>query len=138
MQYLDAISHVNLPATAVAALAMLVLSGLWVSPLLFGRAWIRLSGIRPGDIRPADARRNLLVSVFTSLVASVLIGLVAAHAGQSKPMLFGGIGFLWLFVMLEQLHQTVWQRHPFALFLLQTFRSLAALMAGGAVFYFWS
>lgn len=138
MEYTNALALLNFPAVAVATLAMMLVGMLWVSPFLFGRAWVRLSGIRIGDLRPADARRNFIVALITSFIASALIGLVAAHAGQNKPMLFTGVGFLWLFVMLEQLNQITWQRHPFALFLLQTFRSLASLMAAAAVFYFWS
>lgn len=138
MEYANAIASLNLPAIAVAAFAMLIVGGIWVSPVLFGRAWMRLSGIRLGDIRPADVRRNFIVSLVTSLLSAFLLGLVAAHAGDNSKLLFAGVGFLWLFVMLEQLHQTFWQRQPFALFLLQTFRSLATLMAASTVFYFWS
>lgn len=137
MEYLDAVSILNPLAVGVATLVMLIVSAFWLSPLLFGKAFIRLSGIRPGDIRPADARRNFIVSLITSLFASALLALVAAHAGTNKIMLFSGVGFIWLFMMLEQLNNAVWQRLPFALFLLQTFRSLASLMAAAAVFYFW-
>lgn len=138
MEYLSQAYGLNILAVGVATVVMLVVSSLWLSPLLFGKAWIRLSGIRPGDIRPADARRNFLVSLFTSLFASGLLGLVAAHAGSNRLMLFSGVAFLWLFIMLEQLNRTIWERQPIALFLLQTFRSLACLMAATAVFSFWS
>ncbi len=138
MEYASSISGLNLFAIGVATLAMMVAGGLWLSPFLFGKAFTRLSGIRPGDIRPADARRNFITSLATSLIASALLGLVAAHAGGNKIMLFSGVGFIWLFIMLEQLNSCVWQRQPIALYLLLTFRSLASLMAGAAVFYFWS
>jgi hypothetical protein len=138
MGYLSHVLDVSPLAVLLAAAAILIVGMLWYSPFLFGRAFIRLSGIRPADIRPVDARRNFLVAVITALVSSVLIGLVAAHSGDSAPMLFAGVGFIWLFVMLEQLTHIVWERQPIALFVLQTFRSLASLMAGAAVFYFWS
>ena len=138
MEYVHAIAPLNLLAVAASTVAMLVASGLWLSPFLFGRAWARLSGIRPGDIRPADARRNFITSLVTAIIASALLGLSAQHAGNNKIMLFSGVGFIWLFIMLEQLNATIWQRQPIALFLLQTLRSLAALMAGAAIFYLWS
>jgi len=31
----------------------------------------------------------------------------------------------------------MWEKQPFALFLLQAFRSLFSLLAGAAVFFFW-
>lgn len=138
MEYLSQAALLNLPATALAALAMLVAHWLPTSSLLFGRAYIRLSGVRPGDIRPADARRTGIVAIITALIASLLMGLVAAHAGGNSTMLFAGAGFIWLFVMLEQLRLSSWQRHPFALFLLLAIRSLAGLMAAATVFYLWS
>lgn len=138
MEYVNQATHLNLLAVGAATVAMLVAGGLWLSPFLFGKAFARLSGIRPGDIRPADARRNFITALITALVASALLGLVSAHAGDNKIMLFSGVGFIWLFIMLEQLNSTVWQRQPIALFLLLTLRSLVSLMAGAAVFFFWS
>lgn len=132
------LAEMNPLAVACAMLAMLFVGWLWRSPLLFGRAWIRLSGIRPGDIHPADIRRGSITAFLTTIIAAVLIGVIAAHSYRSLPMVAAGIFFVWLFIMLDQLNGCIARREPIALFLLATTRSLASLMAGGLVFILWS
>jgi hypothetical protein len=127
---------VSLLPMAVSALAMLIVSSAWYSQALFGKAWRKHTGIRPGDIRGNDARRGHIFSALTAIITAYLLGLCAAHSGDT-PMLFYGVVFVWIFVVLEQLSNIVWRRDPFALFLLQAFRSLATLLVGALVFYFW-
>ena len=127
---------VDILPVLVSAFAMLVVSSFWYSQALFGKAWRRHTGIRPGDIKPGDARRGHIYSGIVAIITAYLLGLSAAHSGDT-PMLFYGVVFVWLFVVLEQFNSIVWRRDPFALFLLQAFRSLATLVAGALVFYFW-
>jgi hypothetical protein len=136
MEILEPVTLLNPLATAAAALAVLVAGMLWTSPFLFGKSWVRLSGIRPGDVRPEHQRLNSIVAVFVAIATAVLLGLLASHVRDTP--LFYAAGFIWLFVMLTQLNAFVRRREPFALFLLATTRSLAMLMVGAAVFFFWS
>ena len=75
-----------------------LLTGLvWYSQPMFGRAFIRLSGIRPGDIRAADKRRTGIVGVVTSILFALLIGVIHHHVDHSGHILFCSILFIWLF-----------------------------------------
>ena len=121
----------------VAAVVMMVVNLLWYSPFLFGKAWTRHTSIRPGDMRPKDIRNAHIYNLIVSIIGAYLIGVVAAHAGHTRTM-FCAVALIWLFVSLEKLSNMVWRRDPIALFLLQSFRSLATLSAGALVFYFWS
>ena len=125
-------------AIGAATLAMVIVGWIWYTQPLFGRAFIRLSGVRPGDIRPEHMRRTAIANFITCAFSSVLLNLIYIHIGQSKSILYYCIGFIWLFIMLSQFNGFLWRREPFALFLLQTLRSLITLMAGGAVLTFWS
>ncbi len=131
------LASLNPLTVAASAFATLLVGGLWISPLLFSRAWIRLSGIRPGDIRPADQRRNTLVRIATAIVTAALIGMIAEHAAYAVSRVVGAITLIWVFIMLQQLNGFLWRRDPFALFLLVTTRTLVSLLAGGLVFCFW-
>ncbi len=133
--FLKIVSTLDPIAVVLSAFAIVAVGWLWYSHLLFGRAWIRLTGVRPGDIRPADMQRNVAFSIITALIAAGLLGLIAEHHA-ALPMMMIGTLFVWLFVMLEQLNGFIWRREPFALFLLQTSRSLISLLAGGLVFTF--
>lgn len=127
---------VPLLTVAVAAAAMMLVGWLWYSPFLFGKAWVRHSGIRPGDIRPKDAQRGHVFAVIVAFVGAYLLGMLSAHA-TNLPTLLLSIVFVWLFIALDQFNSLVWRRDPFSLFLLQAFRSLATLTVGALVFYFW-
>lgn len=123
---------------AIAFVAMMVVYHLWHSSLLFGRAWIRHSGIRPGDLRPADTRRLFITSFIARAVTALLIGALAGHGADNPVMLFSAVGFIWLFLMFEQLMGILSRREPIALFFLVTLRILVTLMVGALVYYLWS
>lgn len=133
----EMLSQLSMLKVAVAALAIFITSMAWYSQPLFGRAFIRLSGIRPGDFRPEHARRIFFCQLFTSLIAATLLGMLAQWLPYETSLICA-ILFLWVFVMLHQLNGFLFRREPLALFLLHTSRSLAALIAGGLVYTFWS
>lgn len=127
------------PLAVLASAAAITLVGiLWYSQPLFGRAFIRLSGIRPGDLRPEHVRRTTIVSFLTAIIYALLLGIIAKHSYNNPAMIAAAIVFIWLFIMLSQLNGFLFRREPFALFLLTTLRSLVTLMAGGLVFTLWS
>lgn len=136
--YWATLSNVSPVAVVLSAVAMMLVGAFWYSHFLFGKAWMRLSGIRPSDIRPEEARRGYIFSILFSLLTAYLLGVCAAHANGSHHALYGAVGFVWLFILAEQANGFLWEKQPFALFLLQAFRSLFSLLAGATVFLFWS
>ncbi|PZP84895.1 MAG: hypothetical protein DI582_07470 [Azospirillum brasilense] len=124
--------------TLLAFIAMLVLYHAWISPLMFQRAWIRHSGIRPGDLRRGDKRSVFVVSIFGRAFMAVLLGMVAGHAAAHPAALFTVAALVWLAVMFEQLAGILSRREPLALFFLLTFRHLACIMLGALIYYLWS
>ena len=134
---MESLHSLNPFAVMAATVAMLITAWLLISPFLFGRAWIRLSGIRPGDIRPEHARASALIRCVTSFIAAILLGVLTNYAAYDACTVLYSIVFIWIFIMLQQFNGFFWRREPFALFLLVTLRSLLALLAGGLVFIFW-
>ncbi len=127
------------PLAVLASAVTITLIGIiWYSQPLFGRAFIRLSGIRPGDLRPEHIRRTTIVSFVSAIFYAIMLGIVAKHSYNNGAMIAAAILFIWLFIMLTQLNGFLFRREPFALFLLTTLRSLITLMAGGLVFTLWS
>ena len=124
----------NLFPFALSTSAIFGIGMLWFSPWLFGRAYVRLSGIRPGDLSRNDKRRGLIVSGVTALIAAFLLGVITQQGNYTLAATLSAVALIWLFIMLTQLNAFVWRREPFALFLLVTTRSLAMLI-GGALIY---
>jgi hypothetical protein len=133
--YLETFSRVPLFGVLAAAIAMIVASGLWYSPMLFGRASARLSSARLGD---KHARSSYAYAIVTALFTAYLLGVVSAHTNAHPHAVYGCVFALWLFVMLEQANGFIWNREPFALFLIHAFRSLFCLAVGAGIFLLWS
>lgn len=137
-KYSAALTHIALAPTLLAAFVIVVVNTLWYSPWLFGKSFTRHSSIRPGDIRPADRRRNIVLGIATALLEAWLLAVAAGHMQSAMGGLFAAVVFVWFFIMLQQLKGFTFRREPFALFLLTTLRTLLSLLAGAGVFYFWS
>ncbi len=120
----------------LAALAIIVVGSAWYSRALFGKAWMRHSGIRSTDITAGEARRGYLLSFIAALVQSVLLALIVDHAGEKWHMFAIGIFVVWLFIFIELFNRFIWERSSFSLVLIQAFRSLASLMAASFTYHF--
>lgn len=135
-RYTAILSQLSLPGIGLGALAILVVSSLWYSSKLFGKSWMRHTGIRSTDISVSEARRGYLLATIVALLQSALVALIVDHASDKWHMFAIGIAVLWLFILLEEFNRFVWERASFALVLIQAFRSLATLMAAAFTYYF--
>ena len=86
------ISTLNFLAIGVSALSSFVLGGLWYSPLLFGSAWMKETGITE-----EDAKNQNMAKVFGfAFIASLVIAFnLAIFLGNSSTLATGTLyGFL--------------------------------------------
>jgi hypothetical protein len=84
-------SKVNYLAVLAAALSSFLIGGIWYSPILFARAWMREAGI------PEERLRENVAGVFAgSFVLSLLVALnLAFFLGQAAGLAWGmGAGAL--------------------------------------------
>ena len=70
---------INYLAVVVATVAWFVVGSLWYSPLLFGKAWMELSGINPGAMAAVKLPAVKIIAEFVRgfVVAYVLARFVA-------------------------------------------------------------
>lgn len=80
--------EINLLAVLVAAAASFVLGGLWYSPLLFGRAWQRETGLSDAQL----AAGNMALIFGLSFVLALMAALVFALFLGPRPSLALGLG----------------------------------------------
>jgi Protein of unknown function (DUF1761) len=87
---------VNFLAAIVAAFAAFVISGLWYSPLLFGKQWLLLRGIAPDAVPKMQPREVIGEIVRTIIIAGVLAHFVVVTGIAG---FFGALGLaLWIWV----------------------------------------
>lgn len=135
-RYTAIFSQLSLLGIVLSALAIIVVGSLWYSTRLFGKSWMRHTGIRSTDISLSEARRGYFFGTLVALVQASLIALIVDHAGEKWQMFAVGIVVLWLFILLEQFNRFIWERASFALVLIHAFRALATLMAAAFTYHF--
>ncbi|MEK7623590.1 MAG: DUF1761 domain-containing protein [Patescibacteria group bacterium] len=69
---------VNYLAVLVAAIANMVLGSLWFGPV-FGKLWMKYSGINPGSITP-EQKKGMWKSYAIMFVGSLVMAYVLAHS----------------------------------------------------------
>jgi hypothetical protein len=125
---------VNWVAVIVAAVAGLVIGGIWYAPQVFGRQWARAAGVEllsPRQIPPT----TLVLGIVSVLVTSYALALLARATG-AKTITDGAIlGFVaWLgFVATWTLSAVAFQKKSWMYFYLNAGQGLVALVVLGAI-----
>ncbi|HSB27918.1 MAG TPA: DUF1761 domain-containing protein [Pyrinomonadaceae bacterium] len=76
-------SRINYFAVLVAALSTFVLGGLWYSPALFGKAWMRVNNFSESDVAGFSKARMFGWSFFFALVMSLNLAMFLATPGTN-------------------------------------------------------
>lgn len=110
------LSQLNVLAVIVAAGLGFVIGGLWYSPILFAKAWMREAGLDEARVRSANMARVFGLSLACSLVMAFNL---AAFVGPKASLGFGlfagaatGIGWvamsLGVIYLFEQRSLKLW------------------------------
>ena len=71
-------SQINYLAVLVAALSTFILGGLWYSPMLFGKAWMRANNFTDADLQTFSKARMFGWSFVFSLVMALNLAMFLA------------------------------------------------------------
>lgn len=64
------LSQLNYLAVLAAAISMFLLGGLWYSPRLFGKAWMRANGFTDEDLKRGNVAKIFSLSFLLAFVAA--------------------------------------------------------------------
>jgi hypothetical protein len=81
------LSNINYLAVLVAALSTFILGGVWYSPMLFGKAWMRTNHFSESDLQTFSKARMFGWSFVFSLVMS--LNLAMFLAGPNTDVTWG-------------------------------------------------
>jgi hypothetical protein len=127
-------SDFNFYAILVAWILHILLGLVWFGPMLFGKAWSRLTGLELKPAKPwlIPATLAHLLMVF---VLAVLIKLSGADTGL-YGILIACIAWAGFVVTMET-GELVWEKIPFRLFLLRIGNQLIGLIVSGFILGAW-
>jgi len=95
----------NVFAIVTAAFAGFIIGGLWFSPLLFGRHWLKAAGLTEEQVNAGNKGKIFGITALALFVMSVCLTMFigpGAAAGWANPVFLGAFygfltGFGWLF-----------------------------------------
>lgn len=133
----NALQNINWLAVIVAAVSAFVLGGLWYSPLMFSRRWMKESGVTEEDARNSNMVKIFGLGFLLSLIASFFL---AMFIGPGKGAGFGALaGFMaglgWVFTFLGISY--LFERRTFVHFLINSLYSIIALSIMGLIIGAW-
>lgn len=135
--------EVNYLAVLVATLFMMVIGGLWYSPVLFGNAWMKEVGLSKKDMEGPKAKKRMMMSWvfgFLSWLVEVYVLALAIEMAQVLNAQEGAlVGFwVWLgFMATVGLGSVLWEMKSMKYFLINQGFNLVAMVVAGAILGAW-
>jgi hypothetical protein len=129
--------QLNYWAVLVSALSTFLIGGLWYSPAVFGKAWMRENGFNEEEMKNSNMAKIFGLSFLLALIAAVNL---AMFMGPEKDPTMGalwgflaGVGWVATFVGMHYL----FERKSFKLFLINAGYSIVALTVMGVILAAW-
>lgn len=129
--------ELNYWAILVAALSTFMIGGLWYSPALFGKAWMRENGFTEESLKNANMAKIFGLSFLLGLVAAINLAMfLGPGIGVGMGAAYGlAAGFGWVAMFLGTNY--LFERKSFTLFLINAGYSTVALTVMGAIIGAW-
>ena len=133
----NAFHNLNWVAIIVAAVSAFVLGGLWYSPILFAKRWMRETGITEETTKNANMTRIFSIGFLLSLIASFFLAMfIGADAGGVYGAIEGfmaGLGWVFTFMGISYLFESRTLAH----FLINSGYSIVSLTVMGLIIGVW-
>ncbi len=133
MKMQNAFQNLNWLAIVIAAVSTFVLGGLWYSPLMFVKRWMKETGITEETTKNANMLKIFSFSFLLSLIASFFLAMfIGTKAGAFSGSLAGfmaGLGWVFTFMGISYLFES----RTFAHFLINSLYSIVSLTIMGLI-----
>lgn len=133
----NAFASLNWIAIIVAAVSAFILGGLWYSPVMFAKRWMKESGVTEESARNSNLIRTFGFSFILALVASFFLALfIGNDTGAAYGALAGfmaGLGWVFTFMGISYLFEARTLTH----FLINAGYSVISLTIMGFIIGVW-
>ncbi len=128
---------INWLAVIVATIANMVIGGLWYSPVLFGKQWMKLVGISQKEIdsQKSQMPKFYLAAFVAALITAYVLAIFIKFVGASTIFAGAVVGFwAWLgFVATTTLSLVIWEKRNSNLYVLNNGQILISFAVMGAI-----
>ena len=131
----------NLLAVLVSAIVGFGIGALWYSPLLFGKAWLKLMkmDVTVDAIKKKEMIKSYIIGFVSTLVMVYILGYLFDITNPSD--LISGVvlsAIVWLgFIATLSLGSVLWEKKPLKLYFINVLHSLVVLIVAGIILSLW-
>ena len=133
----NAFQNLNWLAIIVAAVSAFILGGLWYSPLMFVKRWMKETGITEESAKNSNIVKTFGLAFILSLIASFFLAMfIGPGAGAGFGALAGfmaGLGWVFTFMGISYLFEARTLAH----FLINAMYSVVSLTIMGFIIGIW-
>lgn len=130
---------VNLTAVFVAALASMVAGFAWYSKAVFGKRWIKLTGLSGDEMKGSAMFKTFGLAFLLSLVMAYMLSIFIHYAG-AKTLILGAKTGLWVwvgFLVPMTLTNALFTKKSMELYAVESGSHLVSLLVMGAIIGSW-
>jgi hypothetical protein len=125
--------ELNYWAVLLASLSTFLLGGIWYSPAVFGKAWMRENGFTEEGMKNSNMVKIFGLALILALISAVNL---AMFLGSEKDVVMGAVwgfaaGFGWVATFVGTHY--LFERKSFTLFLINAGYSVVALTIMGVI-----
>lgn len=133
MNMQNSFHNLNWLAVISAAVSAFILGGLWYSPLLFAKRWMKETGITEESTKNANMFKIFSLGFILSLLAAFFLAMfLGAKAGPGYGALAGFMaGFGWVFTFMGISY--LFESRTFAHFMINSLYSIVSLTVMGLI-----
>jgi drug/metabolite transporter (DMT)-like permease len=129
--------ELNYLAVLVAALSTFLIGGLWYSPAVFGKSWMKENGLSEEEMKKSNMVRIFGLAFVLGLIAAINL---AMFLGPENDPIMGAVwgfaaGFGWVATFVGTHY--LFERKSFKLFLINAGYSVVALTVMGVILAAW-
>lgn len=129
--------QLNYLAIVVAALSTFLIGGLWYSPAVFGKAWMKENGFTEESLKGGNMAKIFGVAFILGLISAVNLAMFMGP--ENDPVMGAMWGFLagagWVATFVGTHY--LFERRSFKLFLINAGYSIVALTIMGIILAAW-
>ena len=127
----------NIWAVLVAAISTFLIGGLWYSPAVFGKAWMRENGFTEKTLQTGNMARIFGLAFFLALIAAINLAMFLGPENRPEMGALWGFaaGFGWVATFVGTHY--LFERKSFTLFLINAGYSVVALTIMGIIIAAW-